>query len=69
MHQARLVLDLTVALWGQLPEFINASKLLYNLKMPDHIDGLVQERRNPIANALELVLLALTHRFKSGHSL
>ena len=27
-----------------------------------HIDGFVQERRNSIANALELVFLALTHR-------
>ena len=26
-----------------------------------HINGLVQERRNSIANSLELVFLALTH--------
>ena len=30
---------------------------------PSHIDGLVQERRNSIAIALELVFLALTHRY------
>ena len=28
-----------------------------------YIDGLVQERRNSIANALELRLSALTHRY------
>ena len=28
----------------------------------DHLDGLVQERRNSIANALEFVFLALSHR-------
>ena len=29
-----------------------------------HIDGLVQERRNSIANALELCFLALSHRYR-----
>ena len=29
----------------------------------DHIDGLVQERHNSIANALELVFLAVTHGY------
>ena len=28
-----------------------------------YIDGLMQERRNSIANALELRLFALTHRY------
>ena len=28
-----------------------------------HIDGLVQEKQNSIANALELCLLVLTHRY------
>ena len=36
-----------------------------NLKMD--IDGLVQERSNPMANALEYVFLALNHRYDSSH--
>ena len=31
-----------------------------------YIDGLMQERRNSIANALELIFLALTHRYVSS---
>ena len=37
-----------------------------NLLQNYHIDGLMQERRNSIANALELRLFALTHRIISN---
>ena len=32
-------------------------------KKPEHIDRLVQERHNFIANTLSYVFLALTHRY------
>ena len=38
---------------------------LYIAVIDVHINGLVQERRNSIADALELRFLALTHQYSS----
>ena len=39
------------------------SKNMVKHMMQTNMDGLVQERRSSIANALELLFLALTHRY------
>ena len=47
-------------LWECRPlQVLHEQELLADM----HIDGLMQERRNSMANALELVFLALTHRY------
>ena len=38
---------------------------MFSFKKKMHFDGLMQERRNSSALAMEYVFLALTHRFEN----
>ena len=40
-----------------IPDSDSSSELLFSFTLDRYIDGLMQQRRNPIANALELHIL------------